>query len=210
MSASITARSGTARSGPAVTRPSLLFRVRDAADHDAWDRFARLYGPLIYRFGRRQGLQDADAADLVQDVLLSAALAMVRFEYDPQRGRFRSWLFTVARNALSRMLTRRAGRPDTSGGRRSTLTAASACEKSNELEQSWDRDYRRQLFEWAVQQVQPQVEPNTWKAFQLTAVQNVEPAAVAGRLGMSVGAVYIARSRVTDRIRQVIRQVEED
>jgi len=187
-----------------------LFRVRDASDHDAWNRFARLYGPLVYRFGRRHGLQDADAADLAQDVLLSAAVAMVRFEYDPQRGRFRSWLFTVARHALSRMFARRARTPNTAGDRETPLTPAALCKDMNELEQCWERDYRRQLFEWAVEQVQPQFQPATWEAFTLTAVQNVEPATVADRLGVSVGAVYIARSRVTDRIRQVIRQVEED
>lgn len=205
MTASISARSGLS-----ATRPSLLFRVRDASDKDAWNRFARLYGPLVYRFGCRNGLQDADASDLTQDVLLSAATAMVRFEYDPQRGRFRSWLFTVARHALNRMLTRRTRIPRVFGHQQGRRDPASQLQDNHELEESWHQDYRLQLFEWAMEQVQPQFEPATWEAFTQTAVGNVEPATVADRLGVSVGAVYIARSRVTGRLRQVIRQVEED
>ena len=87
---------------PASTRPSLLIRVRDPGDAEAWGEFVALYGPLIYQFARKQGLQDADAADLTQIVLQAVIDAMKRLDYDPQRGSFRSWLYKVVRNQLSK------------------------------------------------------------------------------------------------------------
>src|SRR5947209_958507 len=82
------------------TRASLLLRLRDPRDEAAWAEFIQLYAPLVYGFARRQGLQDADAADLSQDVLSAVAGAVGRLEYDPGRGAFRNWLFTVVRRKL--------------------------------------------------------------------------------------------------------------
>src|SRR6516162_4441795 len=93
-----------------TTRPSLLVRIRDAADRDAWVQFVEVYAPLVYKFVRRRGLQDADAADLTQDVLRAVAGARQRLRYDPDRGTFRSWLFTVARNKLATFLARQQRR----------------------------------------------------------------------------------------------------
>src|SRR5437764_13203233 len=83
------------------TRASLLLRLRDSRDEAAWREFVELYTPLVYGYGRKQGLQDADAADLAQDVLVAVAGAVGRLEYDPKRGSFRNWLFTVVRHRLS-------------------------------------------------------------------------------------------------------------
>src|SRR6516225_8690202 len=82
------------------TRPSLLVRLRDPRDADAWGEFVDRYGPLLYGYLRKQGLQDADAADLSQEVLSAVAGAVGRLEYDPRRGAFRNWLFTVVRRKL--------------------------------------------------------------------------------------------------------------
>src|SRR5206468_782748 len=87
-----------------VTRASLLVRIRDGRDTEAWQEFVRLYAPVIYGFARRRGLQDADAADLMQEVLRSVAAAADRLDYDPRRGTFRAWLFTVTRNKLYNLL----------------------------------------------------------------------------------------------------------
>src|SRR3954467_1636548 len=87
-----------------ATRASLLVRLRDAGDTGAWQEFVKLYAALIYGFARKRGLQDADAADLMQDVLRAVANASARLEYDPARGSFRSWLFTVTRNKLYNFL----------------------------------------------------------------------------------------------------------
>src|SRR5262245_8405404 len=85
---------------PVTTRPSLLVRIRDARDSEGWSQFVEIYAPLVYGFARRHGLQDADAADVTQDVLRAVARSARRLEYDPRRGSFRGWLFTIVRNEL--------------------------------------------------------------------------------------------------------------
>src|SRR5688572_27253246 len=136
------------RSELPTTRPSLLIRVRDSGDMDAWEQFVDLYGPLIHAFGRQRGLQDADASDLTQIVLQAVAVAMKRFEYDRQRGSFRGWLLQVTRNQLHMYRTRHRRFPAGSGD-----TAAQACleqqparEEDDEL---WNKEHQRRLFAWA-------------------------------------------------------------
>src|SRR6476620_9269186 len=93
------------------TRASLLVRLRDRHDQAAWTEFVELYAPVVYGYARKQGLQDADAADLCQEVLRAVAGAVGRLEYDPQRGSFRNWLFTIVRNKLSNWRRARRNRP---------------------------------------------------------------------------------------------------
>src|SRR5690349_20237439 len=90
-----------------TTRPSLLVRLRDARDTEAWQQLVAIYGPIIYRFGRRHRLQDADSADLTQEVLRGISASVGRFDYDPRRGTFRGWLFTLAQRKLYDLLARR-------------------------------------------------------------------------------------------------------
>ena len=98
-----------------VTRPSLLIRIKDSQDADAWGQFIDIYSPLIYRFGRKKGLQDADAADLTQDVLRAVSGAIERLNYEPRIGKFRGWLFTVAQNKLRDQISKRKRHPRGSG-----------------------------------------------------------------------------------------------
>src|SRR5438132_9043989 len=95
-----------------TTRLSLLLRICDAKDSQAWSQFVDLYAPLVYGFARKHGLQDADAADLTQDVLQAVSGGIRRLDYDPRRGPFRAWLFTVVRNKLRNFLAaqKRPGR----------------------------------------------------------------------------------------------------
>src|ERR1700732_2246043 len=92
------------------TRASLLVRLRDPQDEAAWANFVDLYAPLVYGYARKQGLQDADAADLSQDVLAAVAGSIGRLEYDPKRGAFRNWLFTVVRRKISNWRSAQAGK----------------------------------------------------------------------------------------------------
>src|SRR4029077_20033136 len=98
-----------------TTRLSLLVRLRNGDDAQAWEDFVNLYAPLVYGLGRRHGLQDADAADLTQDVLRALVNAVPQFRYDPARGRFRGWLFTVARNQLRKLINASRRQPMVSG-----------------------------------------------------------------------------------------------
>src|SRR5207302_3382515 len=126
------------------TRPSLLVRLRDTADHEAWRQLVELYAPLVYRFLRRRGLQDADAADLTQEVLRAVAGAIDRFEYDSRRGSFRGWLFTVARNKLHSFLKHR----DCQRRHIEEVDDERLCrEPAPEEAELWEPEYRQRLFD---------------------------------------------------------------
>lgn len=188
------------------TRPSLLLRLRDTQDSAAWAQFVDVYAPLVYGFGRRHGLQDADAADLTQDVLRAVASAASRLEYDPERGSFRGWLFTIARNKLRNFLAARQRQVQGSGdtGIQQQLQEQPDASESGD----WDREYEQRLFAWAAGHVRGSFADATWQAFWRTAVEGRKPAEVAVALGVSVGAVYIARSRVLARLREKIQQLQ--
>jgi RNA polymerase sigma-70 factor (ECF subfamily) len=97
------------------TRPTLLMRVRDTTDHAAWGRFVDAYTPMVFNFCRKRGLQPADAADVAQDVMKAVASALPTFQYEPQRGRFRDWLYRVTRSKLNSFLRARRRQPTGSG-----------------------------------------------------------------------------------------------
>jgi RNA polymerase sigma-70 factor (ECF subfamily) len=191
------------------TRPSLLVRLRDERDHEAWARFVEVYGPLIYGYARRQGLQDADAADLMQDSLRVVAGAVKGLVYDPRRGSFRAWLFTVVRNQLLRFRSRqdRAGRGtgDTAAHER----LQEVPDRPNGQDDWWDDECERRRFAWAAEQVRGQVQPATWQAFWQTAVEGKSGQEVAAALGMTVAAVYLAKSRVMARLKEQVRELRE-
>jgi RNA polymerase sigma-70 factor (ECF subfamily) len=154
-----------------------------------------------------RGLQDADAADLAQEVLRCVIGAVPGFQYDPSIGSFRGWLFTITRHELLKMAKRRTRQPGGTGD--SAIGQLLEQHPEPESDQDyWDREYRLRLFHWAAKKVQPEFRPATWEAFWLTAVQARDVNAVAEQLGISAGAVYIARSRITARIRQEIAAVE--
>src|SRR6266481_6560979 len=119
------------------TRASLLLRLRDPRDGAAWTQFVDLYGPLVYGYARKQGLQDADAADLSQDVLGAVAGAVGRLEYDPLRGAFRNWLFTVVRRKLSNWRRTRRNRPD-GGNHSATDRSLEQCSVPGGVEAEWE------------------------------------------------------------------------
>src|ERR671937_61317 len=98
-----------------LTRASLLVQLRDGSNQGAWREFVEIYGPVVYGFARRRGLQDADAADLMQDVLRSVARNAPKMEYDPGRGTFRGWLYTVTRNKIYNFLSGQRHRPRGTG-----------------------------------------------------------------------------------------------
>lgn len=194
---------------PDATRPSLLIRIRDARDREAWGQFVDFYAPLIYDMARRRGLQDADAADLTQEVLRSLAGAVARLDYDPGRGTFRGWLYTVTRNALNSFFESQRRQPRGSGD----SSVQSWLENQPEPEDEsavWDHEYHRRLLVLAAERVRPSFEEATWQAFWQTAVLGRPAREVGLALGMSVGAVYVARSRVLSRLKEHLRHLENE
>jgi len=190
------------------TRASLLVRLRDPGDGAAWREFVDLYTPLVYGYLRKQGLQDADAADLSQEVLGVVAGAIGRLDYDRSRGAFRNWLFTIVRRRLVNWRLGR-GRQVTGSGDTATHELLDQQPAAALDERDWDVEWEQRLFAWACAEVRRDVNDTTWQAFWRTAVDGRRGHEVAAELGMSVGAVYLARSRILSRLRALIRSLEE-
>jgi RNA polymerase sigma-70 factor (ECF subfamily) len=189
-----------------TTRLSLLVRLRDPQDERAWCEFTEVYAPLIYRLARRKGLQDADAADLVQEVLRTVARAVERDAYDPSRGSFRAWLFRIARNLTVNHLLSQARQVRGSGdtGVRELLDTVPAPDGPADF----DVECRRQLLWWAAEQVRGEFSELTWQAFWLTGVEGRSAQEVAHTLRTTAGTVYHYKSRVMARLRTKIAEVE--
>ena len=192
-----------------VTRATLLLRIRESDNADAWGQFVEAYTPLIYSFCYKGGLQEADAADVAQEVMRTVAGAIRKFEYDPQRGKFRSWLLTVTRSKLNNFLSKQQRQP-LGAGPATLATLVDARETADDLEEHWNRQYYQRLFDWAAAKVRPELEQSTWQAFWETAMERRSGEEVAQRLGISVGAVYIAKSRTLARLKDVIASVAGD
>jgi RNA polymerase sigma-70 factor (ECF subfamily) len=179
-------------------------RLRDAHDHEAWADFVRLYAPAIYRFARRKGLQDADAADLTQEVLRGVAGSIGRLDFDPRQGMFRSWLFTLAHRRLCDWLSSRHRREQGSGDSATMQMLHDHPERADE--ENWDQDVEREAFARAAEKIRPSFSESTWQAFWQTAIEGKSGKDVAAALGMSVGAVYLAKSRVMVRLKEQVAE----
>ena len=196
---------------PPLTRVTLLARIRDGRDGDAWQEFVQIYGPVVYRFARNRGLQDADAADLMQDVLRSVARNAPRMEYDPARGTFRGWLYTVTRNKIYNFLNGQRHRPRGTGDSdaHERLDATPARDEDGP-DADWEREYQRRLTARAMERVQEEFQPATWQAFWQTAVDGRPAAEVGTGLKMTPGAVYVAKSRVLARLRDEVKKMMDE
>lgn len=186
------------------TQVSLILRLGDSQDAAAWDEFVAIYRPVIVRLALARGLQNPDADDLAQQVLFSVARRVPDWEADPQRAKFRTWLGRVVRNAALNALSRR--KPDRAAGGTTALTlingkAASDCDDAELVELEW----RRQAFRWIADQIRDEFQPQTWEAFWLTAVDGLSAAEAAKQTGKSIGAVYVARSRIMARFQEQVR-----
>jgi RNA polymerase sigma-70 factor (ECF subfamily) len=187
------------------TRASLLIRLRDRSDQLAWNEFVAVYGPVIYGFARKRGLQDADAADVMQDVLRSVTSAIERLEYDPLHGRFRGWLFTITKNRVLTFLTARKGKARGTGDSNVQSLLSSQPDGRDGLEQDWETDYRRSLTSVVMEEVRQEFSEKIWSAFWQTAVEARPVPEVSRSLGMAAGSIYVAKSRVLARVRDVVQ-----
>lgn len=194
-----------------LTRVSLLVQLRDGSNHVAWGEFIKVYGPVVYGFARKRGLQDADAADLMQDVLRSVAKAIGRLEYDRTQGTFRGWLFTITRNKVFNFLSARRIRPQGSGDTTTNRLLETAT-TDDDGSDAWELEYQRRLAALAMDRIKHEFQDKTWRAFWSTAVEGTAAADVAKQLSMSPGAIYVAKSRVLVRLKEeveTLRRQEE-
>ncbi len=193
-----------------ITRPSLLIRLRDEEDTVAWAEFVDVYAPLVYRFARRRGIQDADAADVTQEALKTCSQNMARFRYDRSRGSFRAWLFTVVRTRLINYLASQRRHPQGLGGTEFNQQLEQAPAVADDEAEEWSREYELRLVEWAKNRIRGEFRENTWRAFQMTAISGLPAKKVAAELGISTGAVYVAKTRVLQRLKQCIHAIDDE
>lgn len=212
-----------------ATHTTLLARLADGQDAVAWNEFVTRYGDLIRSFCLRRGLQAADSDDVQQEVLLSLSKAMPEFRYDPSKGLFRSYLKTVVSNAISRKMRQNpsmgrlsqvehlgsqaseqgasAGGGGGIGGGHGTLGSGSVGAE----DEHWEVEWRRYHLRRAMKSLDTEVGENDRIAFQMYGVEGRDAKETAKQLGMSVDAVYQAKSRIVRRLGQLIEQqiVEE-
>jgi RNA polymerase sigma-70 factor (ECF subfamily) len=187
----------------------LLARLQGPRDEQAWSEFVAIYQPLIYRLIRSRGLQDADARELAQDALAAVARSLAQGG-DFEGGSFRAWLSRIARNMMLNYLTRT--RPGDRGSGGSDFQRLLAEQPALDPEQAtiYDLEQKRELFCWAADRIRDSFQPVTWQAFWRTSVDGQPVAQAAEALGISVGSVYAARSRVMARLKKIVEEWEAE
>lgn len=193
-----------------LTRPSLILRLRRQDDFCAWEEFVEIYQPVIHQFARRRGLQDSDAQDVTQEVMTRVARSIQTWDPDSRKGRFRGWLATITRNLVIQSFRDGVRHPATGMDAQLGEVAGASGAGDESTVEEFDRERERQLFLWAARRVQPRVQPQTWKAFWLTSVQNQEIASVASQLNTSKAQIYVARSRVMRLLKETVERTEFD
>jgi RNA polymerase sigma-70 factor (ECF subfamily) len=191
-----------------LTSPTLLGRLcRDGNDEAAWGDFVARYGPLIRAWCLRWSLQEADAEDVTQDVLLRLAGKLRTFVYDPSR-RFRGWLRTLTHHALADFAASRK-RLDSGSGDSQTLEALHSVAARTDLLDRLEEQFDRELLEEAMARVRLRVQPQTWEAFRLTALEGLSGEDAARQTGLRLTAVFKAKSRVQQLLREEITRLEQ-
>jgi RNA polymerase sigma-70 factor (ECF subfamily) len=182
------------------THTSLLARLTDRSDAAAWREFTERYGELIRGFARRRGLQPADCDDVVQEVLLSLSKALPGFRYDPGKGKFRSFLKTVALNAIIDKHRRKKGEAGINHIESTTLLTS----QDLEAEQAWETEWRQYHLRQALRVVAVEFSEADYNAFRHYALEQRDARQTAAAMGLSVDQVYQAKSRITRRLTALI------
>ena len=189
--------------GP-VTSPSLLLKIRNPGDGDSWLRFQAVYAPIVRGYCRRRGIQTADIDDIAQDVMASVSIAIRSFEYQPEKGKFRSWLATVTANRLKNFAKKSMLEEE------KFIEYVDCLAKKPETDSQWTELFMQQIFKAASDEVRQHVEESTWLSFERTGIDNIPASLVAQELGLPVHTVYVNKSRVLKRMENEFRMLNDD
>lgn len=198
------------------TRVSLILRLADPGDVLAWQEFSDIYAPALLALARRRGMQPADAEDITQEVLFGVARAVQRFQPDRERAKFRTWLSRIARNLIADFCSGRGRRPVAQVITDSWLEKACLSDPMNRRDEEsaydaeLDEELRAATFRLAAKRIRQRVAESTWQAFEETAIQHSPPAEVAQRIGLTLGSVYVARSRVLRLLREEVQSLQSE
>ena len=189
------------------TSHSLIARVKDLGDGVAWTEFLEIYQPIVFRMARRRGLQDADAHDVMQQIFLRISRSIEGWAPDETQPPFRAWLTTIARNAITNALVRRPR--DAATGSSSVVELLNAQVDPAETNTEILAETRVELVRWATEQIRSEFSEATWKVFWQAAIEGVPIADVAKTSGRSAGAIYVARYRVMNRLKEKVLEVSQ-
>jgi RNA polymerase sigma-70 factor (ECF subfamily) len=192
------------RSPELTTNPSLLIRLRDVQDQQAWALFVEVYGPVIFSYCRRRNLQVSDASDVSQEVFAVLSRSLPTFEYQSERGRFRDWLGLVTHRELIRFWKRkeRALRVHAKSGHMEVETI--------EDTEGWENHFHSELLQQSLKRVKGSFESETWQIFERIWIKGETASEVANSLGIKIGSVYVAKSRVLKSLRADILMLSDD
>ena len=191
---------------PTETRQSLLIRLRDGQCERAWDEFAEIYRPMVVRLARQSGLQDCDADDVAQRVLMSVVRTIGSWQKDPSKGRFRGWLTTVTKNAIRNAVTRTT-RDQLVGSTELFGLLEDANGDQSELDRHIEAEFMRAVFRAAADRARGEFSESTWEAFWLTTIGDTSVTEAAQELQTTCGAIYATRSRVMRRLQQITQEI---
>ena len=184
------------------TSISLLMRLQQTDDSRNWNRLVELYSPLLLLWLRKYDVQKSDADDLVQEVLMAVAKDLKSFDHNGRTGAFRSWLRTILVHRLRNFWRARGRRPQARRDSDIDRRLDQLEDPSSEMSQIWNQQHDRFVARQLLASAEPSFEPRTWTAFRRVALDGAKPDFVARELGISVNAVFIAKSRVLSRLRQ--------
>lgn len=189
------------------TSATLLERLRDRADAEAWQRLVDLYQPLLTGWLRRHALQVADVDDLVQEVLATVASEAPRFRHSGRPGAFRHWLRSILANRLREFWRARRLRPAATGDSDFVQMLDQLEDADSGLSHLWEQEHDQHVARRLLDMIEPQFAPSTWQAFGRVVLDGARPDAVAEELGLTLNAVFIAKSRVLQRMRREARDL---
>ncbi len=192
------------------TRLSLLVRLKNAQDHEAWSEFTAIYEPLILRLLVRNGLQECDARDVCQQVFAAVAKDIEQWRPDGHDRSFRRWLFRIARNRVIKFLAGERKRPRAAGGSDAQAALQQQPDEREPISELFEHEYRQQLLLWAAEQIRAEFRESTWEAFWRSYIEGHAIKDVAEQLGMSMGSVYVARSRVVARLKSKVHEIIDE
>lgn len=197
-----------------MTSPSLLNRLLDHKDADAWATFDSIYRPALDRLLTNWGLQTADRQEVIQETFAAVSKSLAGYRPQAENGSFRGWIAKITRNKMVDLLKAKQRLPQTAGGSDFQVWLAQCPDEGQVVEgihalSRWDLESRRAVFAWAAREVQTKVQSKTWLAFQGTAIEGKSAKDVAHELGASVGWVYVSRSRVLTKLRETVQATGE-
>ncbi len=186
------------------TRPSLLLRLRDPSDREAWARFEELYAPLLYRYARARGLRHDDAEDVRSTCYEQIVRGIGEFDYDRSRGSFKGWLRTLVDRRVVDLLRKRRDRLAESHELRE------APGREPEAPEAWELEWKRRHLEFCLEAIRPEVRPEQFEAFRLVVIEGFAVPEVSARTGLNANQIYKAKGRILGLVRARMQDLGTD